>query len=101
MTTHQECPTHLVDDIPADSDAFSTNGELGPHARVAKEIGDLVESDEPGGKMIGLEGAWGSGKSTVVNFLRKKFEKPEHLTAAFFDAWAHEGGLVRNLVSAG
>lgn len=89
------CRTFLVEDAPADKDAFSAEGELGPHERVAKAIAELVESNEPGGKMIGLEGIWGSGKSTVVNFLKRRFENPKNLSVIFFDAWAHEGDPLR------
>lgn len=89
------CRTFLVEDVPADKDAFSAEGELGPHERVAEAIAELVESNEPGGKMIGLEGIWGSGKSTVVNFLKRRFEKPTNLSVIFFDAWAHEGDPLR------
>lgn len=95
MPNDTTCPTHVVHDQPADQDAFSRNGSVGPHARVANAIAELVTSNEPGGKMIGLEGTWGSGKSSVVNFLRQRFDKPTHLTMSYFDAWAHEGDPLR------
>lgn len=57
------CPTILLDDVPATEDAF------GPHKRIADAIVSLVTS-EPGGRAIGVEGGWGSGKSTVVAFVR-------------------------------
>lgn len=67
MSDTQKCPTFLIDDRPADEDAF------GPHQRVADAIADLIESEEEGGKVIGLEGGWGAGKSTVIGFLEKRF----------------------------
>lgn len=55
MTEEEKCLTFLIEDVPADEDAF------GPHLRVADAIADLIESSEKGGKVIGLEGGWGQG----------------------------------------
>lgn len=89
MTEEKMCPTFLIEDIPADEDAF------GPHQRVADAIADLIESSEKGGKVIGLEGGWGAGKSTVVGFLAKRLSKNSNYTVISFDAWAHEGDPLR------
>ena len=56
------CPTRIVGDAPAAVDEF------GSHEPVANAICDLLET-EPGGRTIGLEGGWGSGKSTVAKLL--------------------------------
>lgn len=73
-------------DEPAKSDLF------GGHDRIAGAIAELVES-EPGGRTIGLEGPWGSGKSTVVELLR------DHVgdsTGVFvYNTWAHDGDPLR------
>jgi len=58
---------------------------------------ELIKSSE-GGKTIGLEGAWGSGKSTVIKILESKLSNPEyhndfHLYK--FDAWTHQGEPLR------
>ncbi len=74
MSNKVKCPTFLIEDTPADEDAF------GPHQRVADAIADLIESSEKGGKVIGLEGGWGAGKSTVVGFLVKRLSNNEHYT---------------------
>lgn len=89
MTEEDKCPTFLIEDTPADEDAF------GPHQRVADAIADLIESSEKGGKVIGLEGGWGAGKSTVVGFLVKRLSQNENYTVISFDAWAHEGDPLR------
>ncbi|QDU94100.1 P-loop NTPase fold protein [Lignipirellula cremea] len=89
MTKQEKCPTFLIEDTPASEDAF------GPHQRIADAIADLIESSEAGGKVIGLEGGWGAGKSTVVGFLFKRFSKNDNHTAISFDAWAHEGDPLR------
>ena len=90
------CPTRLIEDSPANEDLFSVDdGDIGPHERVAQAIADLVKSDELGGKMIGLEGGWGAGKTTVVNLLQKQLGKDNDITIFSFDAWAHEGDPLR------
>jgi hypothetical protein len=91
----KRCDTKLLDDLPATSDAFASDGDTGPHQRVANAIADLIESAEVGGKAIGLEGGWGSGKSTVVRFLSDRFFKNDDYTVVLFDAWAHEGDPLR------
>ena len=45
--------------------------------------------------MIALEGGWGSGKTTVVNLLRKYLQNEKNVTVFSFDAWAHEGDPLR------
>ena len=91
---HEQCPTHLLDDQPAVEDAFATDGERGPHQRVADAIADMIKS-EKGGKAIGLEGDWGSGKSTVIQMLSTHFDRDTDHTLVLFDAWAHEGDPLR------
>lgn len=85
----QEFRIVLLEDAPAPQDAF------GPHKRVAEAISDLIKSDEPGGKAIGLEGNWGSGKSTVVGFVREALEHDKRYSIINFDAWAHQGDPLR------
>lgn len=87
----------LLPDDPSDVDEFDAKA----HDTVAKAIADLVQH-EPGGKAIGLEGSWGSGKSTVVRLLSKYLldgnsrtnAQPETRTV-IFDAWAHQGDPLR------
>lgn len=83
-----ECQTVLLDDAPATEDAF------GPHARIADAIVSLIVSED-GGRAIGLEGGWGAGKSTVVNFMRDALQVEDNCRVITFDAWAHEGDPLR------
>ena len=81
------CPTRTVDDAPASEDDF------GSHAPIAAAVRELVTT-EPGGRTIGLEGGWGSGKSTVVRLLNDRLDG-SGTQVVVFDAWAHEGDPLR------
>lgn len=88
MTKADGCPTRIVSDLPAEKDAF------GSHERVARAVAALVRA-EPGGKTIGLQGGWGSGKSTVVNLLKQELASDANVAVWVFDAWAHQGDPLR------
>ena len=81
------CPTRTVDDAPASEDVF------GSHAPIAAAVRELITT-EPGGRTIGLEGGWGSGKSTVVRLLNDLLDG-SGTQLVVFDAWAHEGDPLR------
>ena len=91
MATKELCPTNLLDDSPAEDDEF------GSHERVAEAIVKLLETEDEGGKSIGLEGGWGSGKSTVVRLIDKKLSRTKtgDFRVAVFDMWAHQGDPLR------
>ncbi len=81
------CPTWTIDDAPAAEDVF------GSHEPIVDAIRDVIAT-EPGGRTIGLEGGWGSGKSTVVKLLGDRMASPDsHMVV--FDTWAHEGDPLR------
>lgn len=83
------CPTRSVDDAPASTDGF------GSHAPIASAIYELVTT-ENGGRTIGLEGSWGSGKSTVVSLLADQIRNGKsEAHVVVFDVWAHEGDPLR------
>ena len=81
------CRTLIVDDAPAGEDGF------GSHAPIADAIHEVITT-ESGGRTIGLQGSWGSGKSTVVRLLAERLDEPEY-HVVLFDAWAHEGDPLR------
>ncbi|MFT6909726.1 MAG: hypothetical protein ACJAS1_006451, partial [Oleiphilaceae bacterium] len=67
------------------------------HERVATTLKSFISSADAG-LTIGLEGGWGSGKSTVINILKNKFEQDNDKTLFFtFDAWAHDGDPLRKI----
>ncbi|MBN1537914.1 MAG: hypothetical protein JW908_14340 [Anaerolineales bacterium] len=90
MSDDIKCPTKLIFDKPSDEDKF------GAHQHIADCIYEMISSkDKIGGITIGIEGGYGSGKSTVINLLCSKFRSDEKIKYIFFDAWAHEGDPLR------
>ena len=86
------CGTVTLTDEPEDKDAFS------PHDKIAKAIAKLIRSKNPEdakGIAIGIEGSWGSGKSTVGRLLTKHLADDPKIAIVPFDAWAHEGDPLR------
>ena len=82
------CPTHLIADQVAEDDAFG-------HHEIAGAIADMILHEDRG-CAIALTGAWGSGKSTVVELLRNALKKDDTDIGTFvFDAWAHQGDPLR------
>ncbi|MCX2793848.1 KAP family NTPase [Microbulbifer thermotolerans] len=77
----------------SENDAFKDK----THEKAALNIHKVIESSQSA-VTIGLEGGWGSGKSTVVNLLRKKLSQSKKKTLVYlFDAWAHDGDPLRRI----
>ena len=80
----------------ADIDVF----EEKTHERISNSLYSLITSTKKA-CTIGLEGGWGSGKSTVINLLRSKLRTSEQKNSKektlfyTFDAWAHDGNALR------
>jgi hypothetical protein len=76
------------------------------HQNIANTLFNLIKNNN-NGISIGLEGSWGSGKSTVVSLLINEFEKDYQIVKEnqkernfyyfYFDAWAHEGDPLRRI----
>ncbi|MDO6423144.1 P-loop NTPase fold protein [Saccharophagus degradans] len=62
------------------------------HEQVANQIYDIICQNEQG-LTIGIEGPWGTGKTTVINILESKLDA--RTLFVNFDAWAHEGDPLR------
>lgn len=83
----------ILHEVVASDDLFPDK----THEKVANTLFNLIQSSDRG-VTIGLEGGWGSGKSTVVNFLRNKLVDNNDKTLFFlFDAWAHDGDPLRRI----
>ena len=83
----------LIRDVPADADEFFGAG----HKRSAVALAEAVRqlSDRDGA--IGLEGAWGSGKSTVINLAASNFAQDgaEQYRVFTFDLWLHNPDILK------
>jgi len=60
----------IILDRPTGSDSFSGGG----HARTASSLASLIYSFDGTTTAIGLEGRWGSGKSSIVEIAQKQLE---------------------------
>ncbi len=80
--------SRLLVDAPTAQDSF------GSHDRIAEALFQLVEH-EKGGQTIGLEGDWGSGKSSVIRLLSEKVISTADRAVFVFDAWTHQGDPLR------
>lgn len=85
----------ILRDEPAEKDGFGKGADgSGPHASIAAAIERRILSEEGGGT-IGLEGDYGSGKSTIVRLLDERLDKHKNIKLIIFDAWSHEGDPLR------
>lgn len=89
MSNNHKYKFHLLREEVASQDAFSEK----THEHVADALANII-LQEKGGITIGLEGSWGSGKSTVINLLQSKLKNAK---VFIFDAWAHEGDCLRRI----
>lgn len=71
---------------PAAEDEFDSRS----HDRVGLALAQEIEELLPQGGAIGLEGRWGSGKSTVLSIAEKQVENSTIGPFFVFDAWAHQ-----------
>jgi len=94
MEKTKKCPTHFLSDEPAAQDEF------GPHERIARAILDLVclSSNGKGANAIALEGAWGSGKSTIIKLFEHYSRNTDcnlEIATFLYDTWVHQGDSLR------
>lgn len=65
------------------------------HPSIAEALKDIVVNC-PLPFTVGLFGKWGTGKSTIANFLKSKLnEKKGEIAVVDFDVWKYEGGSLR------
>lgn len=83
----------LLKESSASEDLFEDK----THKKIADTLYDVIQFASTEGVTIGLEGGWGSGKSTVVSILKKKLETDTNTKYFYFDAWAHEGDPLRRV----
>ncbi len=86
----------VLEDEPTGVDGFSSGGHDRTALTLAREIARVRGKDYT----IGLEGAWGSGKSSVVEIARNKLESQNgirdvHYEVFCFDIWRSQGAAFR------
>ena len=67
------------------------------HQKIAEHLYDLITDEETPGLSIGIEGKWGSGKSTVIGILNEKLKSLSDTFVFYIDTWAHEGDHLRRI----
>ncbi len=63
--------------------------DRGPFARRIAET--LVRRKDPASMVIAIYGAWGDGKTTVLNFIRDYLQKEEAVVCVNFNPWRLDG----------
>ncbi|MEA2193372.1 MAG: hypothetical protein QOI73_3493 [Solirubrobacteraceae bacterium] len=89
-----------AEDLIADRALVDGDRDDFNHAAIAHRLADLVtEADTP--LNIALFGAWGSGKSSVYELVRRALQqKPGNVALVRYDAWKYGGeSLQRNFIS--
>lgn len=81
----------LQQEMPADSDLFRG----GSHQNVADRMAEVIKEQDI--NIIGLEGELGSGKSTIINFLKKSLS-PEYTFIDFDAEIYHYGNTKKALI---
>ena len=85
----------FIPNSPIGEDQFEGKAQ----ERIAKSIARLIKKknkrkkNKIKNKLIGLDGAWGSGKSNLIEILKKKLSKEYHFF--IYDAWGHQEDLQR------
>ncbi|WP_269915432.1 P-loop NTPase fold protein [Acinetobacter sp. HY1485] len=79
---------NFLSDEPSLDDLFQTK----THQNIADKLYKINENSN--NLIIGIEGDWGTGKSTITNILSKKI-KDNDKSIFIFDAWAHSGEEAR------
>jgi hypothetical protein len=58
------------------------------HERIATSIAEHIKDKNNSLRVLGIEGEWGSGKSNIIELLRKNLNKTHHIY--IYDAWGHQ-----------
>lgn len=78
---------------PFISDTPQTDPELDGFKRLpfAQRVAKAIASrNDPDSIVIGIYGAWGEGKTTLLHFIDKELKKNEHIIPVWFNPWRFE-----------
>src|SRR6476661_5246143 len=80
----------LAEPLPIVADVPSRHPRLG-FPEYAEALADAIRGGEPPQFTIGLYGAWGSGKSSLLEALAESLDRPSSgVMPVLFDAWRYE-----------
>lgn len=87
---------HIIQDEPSNKDLFHGGG----HERTAHSLSKAIVKFDNGDSAIGLDGSWGSGKSSVVEMAARKLAEKNGEGKKFyhfftFDIWKSQGSDFR------
>jgi CheY-like chemotaxis protein len=77
-----------------DQPALDGSDPLGFDEIVAGLAGMILDSRASTPFTLGIEGAWGMGKSTLIGRLCKRLQEEDGVTTVMFNAWTADGGGV-------
>jgi len=73
-------------------DSPTTEDGLGFDSYVAILLDAIRNFDAESSLTIGIHGSWGSGKTSLMRMLEKRFEDDKAVKTIWFNAWAHGEG---------
>ena len=86
--SNQLCP-EFIDTNPLGQNLFVGNA----HAETAQRIAEVIQSNQSQNKLLGIDGAWGSGKSNLIKMIETTLKDTHHFF--YYDAWGHQEDLHR------
>lgn len=100
MANNEQFP-RFIPDKPTGDDVFEGQSQTNLAKNICEYIrsNDLASSLSTGKipRIIGLEGSWGSGKSNVVEKIKKDLNEEGYYTFTY-DAWGHQEDLQRRSI---
>lgn len=73
-----------IDNKPIGIDQFEGKS----HERISSSIAEHIKDKDNSLRVIGIEGEWGSGKSNIIELLKKQLKVTHHIYV--YDAWGHQ-----------
>jgi predicted KAP-like P-loop ATPase len=86
----------FIEDRPEGRDDYESKSQI----KIANNIIQFLnENEHSRRRVIGIEGEWGSGKSNVIEILKKQLLEKYYFY--IFDAWGHQEDLTRRSILEG
>ncbi|CAN5424409.1 hypothetical protein BH09ACT4_BH09ACT4_00520 [soil metagenome] len=79
----------MTDPIPLIADVPTSEPGLG-FTDYSRALADAIRGGKPARFTLGLYGAWGSGKSSLLAAIARDLKKDEDILVVEFDAWRYE-----------